>query len=272
MSLVSHDVYQLIILAILDFALAMETMILHITTLIKGTIMRLVLITIMSCAFYLQAVGQDNKWYSSSGGEAILSWASVNSDGREGNVVTRFSGFFHFQSLVNKDFSQKSGFYTGLTMRNIGFIYDDPNNTSVRKKFRTYNLGIPVGIKVGNMEEKFMFFGYELEIPFNYKEKTFINEKKEDKFDVWFSDRTPSIMHTAFVGFRGPSGVSLKFKYYLTPMFNQDFTETTDTGSIQPYRGLEANVFYVALSFELFRNTDFTYDKPDESMAFHRRK
>lgn len=231
--------------------------------------MRFFFIVALTFLISIPALSQDNKWYSSSGGEAILSWASVNTNGTEGNVVTRFSGFFHFQSLVNKDFSEKSGFYTGLTMRNIGFIYDDPANTSVRKKFRTYNLGIPVGIKVGNMDEKFMFFGYELEIPFNYKEKTFVNEKKEDKFDVWFSDRTPSIMHTAFVGFRGPSGVSLKFKYYLTPFFNEDFTETTDSGSIQPYRGLESNVFYVALSFELFRNTDFTYDKPDESMAFN---
>lgn len=215
-----------------------------------------------------QSFGQDNKWYTSSGGEAILSWASVSDNGQEGNVVTRFSGFLHFQSLINKDFSQKAGFYTGLTLRNIGFIYDDPINQGVRKKFRTYNAGIPVGIKLGNMDEKFVFFGYELEIPINYKEKTFINEKKEDKFDVWFSDRTPSVMHSAFVGVRGPSGVSLKFKYYLTPFFNEDFTETIDGVNSQPYRGLGANIFYVALSFELFRNTDFTYDKPDESMAF----
>lgn len=234
--------------------------------------MRLLVATAIGLFLSIQAYAQDNKWYSSSGGEVILSWASVNTDGREGNVVTRFSGFFHFQSLVNKDFSEKSGFYTGLTMRNIGFIYDDPANTSVRKKFRTYNLGIPVGVKVGNMNEKFMFFGYELEIPFNYKEKTFINEKKEDKFDVWFSDRTPSIMHTAFVGFRGPSGVSLKFKYYLTPFFNEDFTEVIDDVASQPYRGLESNVFYVALSFELFRNADFTYDKPDESLAFNSKR
>ena len=234
--------------------------------------MRILFTTLLLSILSFQVIGQDNKWYSTSGGEAIFSWASVDDGGREGNVATRFSVFFHLQSMVNKDFSQNAGFYTGLTLRNIGFIYDDPNDLGIRKKFRSYNAGIPVGLKLGNMDEKFVFFGYELEIPINYKEKTFVNEKKEDKFDVWFSDRTPSLMHTAFVGFQGPSGVSLKFKYYLTPFFNQDFTETIAGVNTQPYRGLEANVFYIALSFELFRNADFTYDKDKAEMAYADRR
>ena len=222
--------------------------------------MRLLIATIIVLCTSTQGFSQENKWYSTSGGEAILSWATVDNNGQEGNVVTRFSAFFHFQSLANKDFSDKAGMYTGLTLRNIGFIYDDPNNAAVRKKFRTYNVGIPFGLKFGNLRKSHVFLGYELEIPLHYKEKTFVNEKREERFGVWFSDRTPTVMHSAFIGFRGPAGMSIKFKYYLTSFFNENYTEINDGVSSTPYKGFDANVFYASLSFELFRNTDFRYN------------
>jgi hypothetical protein len=47
-----------------------------------------------------------------------------------------------------------------FSVRNVGFIHDVDETT--RKKYRTYNMGIPLGIKIGNLSEKFLFFGYEL--------------------------------------------------------------------------------------------------------------
>ncbi len=52
---------------------------------------------------------------------------------------------------------------------------------SVRKTAIGGLLGLPLGIKLGRMHKVLLFAGYELELPFNYKEKRYANEKKEDK-------------------------------------------------------------------------------------------
>jgi hypothetical protein len=76
---------------------------------------------------------------------------------------------------------------------NVGYIaegYVDPANQVVyKKKFRTYNLAIPVGLKVGNLEGVFVFGGYSVEFPFVYKEKTFDGGDKIGKITGWFSNR-----------------------------------------------------------------------------------
>ena len=97
----------------------------------------------------------------------------------------RFSPVVNIQNWLNYDKSEKLGFFTGLSLRNVGFIYDVDETT--RKKYRTYNVGIPVGVKIGNLSDKFLFFGYELEIPVHYKEKTFVNEDKAEKKNYWFT-------------------------------------------------------------------------------------
>jgi len=61
---------------------------------------------------------------------------------------------------------------------------------------------------------KIFIFWNELEIPINYKEKTFINEEKDDKTNIWFSGRVPLIDHSLMAGIQVPYGATLKFKYY----------------------------------------------------------
>jgi len=51
----------------------------------------------------------------------------------------------------------------------------------------------------------------------------------------------------------------LKFKYYLTPFHNSDFEEIVDGDIVKPYENLEANVFYIALTFTMFRNSSVYY-------------
>lgn len=125
-----------------------------------------ILVPVLLLLFQFHMNAQESKLYFSSGGELIFSWADVDDNAQEGEVITRFSAFFHFQTLTNYDFSNSAGAFWGLAMRNVGFIYDDPNNTDVRKKYRTYNLGFPVGFKFGDLGGRFIYFGYELEIPF----------------------------------------------------------------------------------------------------------
>lgn len=197
-------------------------------------------------------------WYLTSGGEWIFSMPILDVNGNDKGSVVRFSPFFNLQGLANYDLSPHFGVFTGLTVRNLGFIYDVPDS-ELRYKFRTYNVGVPVGIKVGRMNHALVFVGYELELPFNYKEKRFANEKKEDKFDAWFSSRNEMLFHSVMLGLQGPRGTTIKFKYYLSNFHNTDFTETVNGVETKPYAGLKANILYVSLAFDLFDGERFVY-------------
>jgi hypothetical protein len=188
--------------------------------------------------------------YTTSSWELIFSTSDYS-----GDKAIRFSPVINIQNSAHFDFSESLGLFTGLNLRNVGFIYDE--SESVRKKVRTYNLGIPAAIKIGQMNSMFFYAGYELEIPLSYKEKTFVNEAKEDKFNTWFSSRTPGVYHTVMAGVQLPYGANLKFKYYLTQFYDKDYDASDPNGD--PIIYPEVNVYYLSLSFMLFRNADIYY-------------
>ena len=216
----------------------------------------------------VSALAQDKKkFYTTTSGELIFSFANINYQGSEEGSVLRFSPVFNFQNWANFDRSEKFGMFTGFSIRNVGFIYDIPNTTT-RMKHRTYNLGIPIGIKLGNLSHRFLFVGYELELPFAYKEKTFVDEEKVDKKTIWFSNRVPVFAHSLMAGIQTPYGVTFKFKYYLNNFFNKDFEVSDGQGSTtKPYANSDYNVFYFSLSFGLLKNMDLYYKK-DKSESF----
>lgn len=207
--------------------------------------------------------------YFSSGSEWIFSTPILDVNGSDKGAVIRFAPFFNAQGMLNYDLSSSFGLFTGLSVRNQGFIYKVPNDSlDIRYKFRTYNVGIPIGFKVGSMNNTLVYLGYEIEVPINYKEKRFENEKKEDKFNVWFSDRSSAFYQSVFIGFQGPGSSTLTIRYYLTNFHNKDFTETKDGVQTKPYAGLNANVLAVSLGFGLFdgkvtkRNFDTAKPEP----------
>jgi len=203
---------------------------------------------------------RSDRFYFSSGGELIFSFANVEYMGNNDGSILRFSPVFNIQSYFNYDPNDYFGLFTGFAIRNVGFIYDLPDS-DIRKKYRTYNFGIPFGVKLGRMNRTFLYGGYELELPFHYKEKTFVDGKKEDKLTVWFGNRTAPVMHSLFLGIQLPYKANLKFKYYLTGFFNQDFRTTDSAGqAVFPYADIQANVFYIALSFNILRNKEVIID------------
>ncbi|MBL7854054.1 MAG: hypothetical protein JNL17_06640 [Cyclobacteriaceae bacterium] len=210
-----------------------------------------------------ESFGQDQpKVYTTSSGEMIFSFASISANGSEEGSVMRFSPVINIQNWVNFDKADNFGFFTGLSVRNVGVIFDVPGQPNTRVKARTYNVGIPFGLKLGNLQKRFFFVGYELELPVNYKEKIFINEEKEEKTNIWFSNRVPTINHSLMAGIQLPYGSTLKFKYYLTNFYNKDYSENDGQGnSFKPYENLDINVFYISLSFGLLKNTDFYYGR-----------
>lgn len=186
--------------------------------------------------------------YWSSGGEWIFSAGTV----ADANNVLRWAPIINLQNFYNVDYSENFGIFTGFNVRNVGFIFDE--SPTVRKKVRSYNVGIPLGVKFGNMNGKFIFAGYELERSVNYRERTFVDERRVDRFNVWFSDRVNPWQSSLFLGVNYRSGTTLKIKYYPTEFFNRNFTATDpNTGAtIRPYENIQANVFYVSLSFDVF--------------------
>ena len=202
--------------------------------------------------------GQSSNYMSYSG-EMIFSFAGIDDNGRSESSLMRWAPVFNIQGMYNADMSRQFGVFSGLAIRNVGYIYDtytNPQTLAVnKKKFRTYNLAIPVGFKVGNLDNLFLYAGYELEFPFHYKEKTFDGGDKIDKITGWFSKRDEAIQHGFLVGVQFPGGPNLKFKYYLSEFHNQDYTDGSGT---KPYAGLESNIFYFSLNFDLFTKVDYT--------------
>ena len=203
--------------------------------------------------------------YTTTGGEWIFSWASVDYDGQEGNTTLRWSPIINFYNYWHYDVSENLGFMLGLGTHNIGFITDVPasvvsDNSSlnytgeVRKKFRNYTLGIPIGIKVGVMKEMYLFGGYELEIPYLYKEKTFEDGEKMKKYTSWFSQQSPTIYNSAFVGVQLPSGTSFKFHYYFTDFFKQSYVQDNVWSQGRNFYPTKANMMYLSISQTIFRD------------------
>lgn len=197
-----------------------------------------------------QTTGREN--YMSSGSEFNFSAPVLDVNGNDAGAVVRFAPWVNAQQTLNIDQSEHFGLFIGLSIGNNGFIWDDPNS-NFRYKFRTYNLGLPVGIKLGNMNGNLLFAGYSPEWAFNYKEKVFANEEKIDKLVVWFSDRNETLCHAVFLGFQSHYGTTIKFKYYVTNFHNTDFTVTNNGVESKPYEGFNANVVSVSLGFALFK-------------------
>jgi hypothetical protein len=219
---------------------------------------------------FLSSIGySQSKLYSTSGWEMIFSWADVNYNGDENGAIMRWAPVLNIQSALNYDVAKSFGLFTGLAIRNVGYIYNnyvDREGYTVKKKFRTYNIGIPVGIKVGNLDKLFIYAGYDFEFPFHYKEKTFKDESKNKDVQTFFSNRVEQFQHGIIVGIQFPYGANLKFKYYFSEFHNQGYTESD---GYMPYAGLKSNVLYISLNFSMFRNAKFYYEEEKKGSEYY---
>jgi hypothetical protein len=133
---------------------------------------------------------------------------------------------------------------------------------ATRRKARTYNMGIPFGIKIGDVDKFFIYTGYELELAFNYRERNYISNQKS-VFNEWFSDRVPLLNNSILVGVQFPKGINLKFKYYITNFYNKDYVEIDQetAESIKPYENLDVNVFFISVGFNLFKDKNLYFSE-----------
>lgn len=166
---------------------------------------------------------------------------TVNSTAR-----LRFSYIINTGVSFNFNFGRHIGAFTGIDIKNIGFI---ENMNSLITKRRTYNVGVPLGIKIGNMRKKgtYLFLGGGADVPINYREKTYVIRDQKTKFNEWFSERTPHIMPYVFVGMKLHKGFTVKAQYYPNNYLNPDFQTVLSSIPYKPYWGY--NVHLMQLSF-----------------------
>ncbi|MBS2213761.1 hypothetical protein KEM09_20300 [Carboxylicivirga mesophila] len=220
---------------------------------------------IVSIALLIAAlsINAQTQVYTVTSGEMIFSWADVEQaplgGGAMDNVssIPRFSAFFHVGQYVHLDFTDALGLYSGLAIRNIGFITeDDALDLGVEKeKHRSYTLGLPVALKLGSFRNHFYVFGgAEYELLFHYKYKYWIDGDKH-KTSEWFSNRTNRFVPSVFAGVQFPRGLNLKFKYYLDDFLNNDFKKGDNPLNDYSRYG-KTQMFYISLSWQ-FDTRDF---------------
>jgi hypothetical protein len=121
----------------------------------------------------------------------------------------------------------------------------------VTLKQRSYSLGIPIALKLGNIENQiYASFGGEAELMFHYKQKAVYDDEKYKKSE-WFSDRTNLINPSLFLDMNFKRGAYIRFKYYLIDFLVEDKQSVTIEGNSLDYTPEESKLFYVALGVTL---------------------
>jgi hypothetical protein len=212
--------------------------------------------------FSLSARAQ--KFYSVSGGEIIFQSASVEKKTAGGNASVntnlRFTLFFHLGEYLHYDFGGHLGLFSGLGIRNVGLITDED---SIKAKFRTYNLGIPLALKFGSFKKNlFLFGGAEYEWMFHFKQKN-LEDNTKSKYTSWFSKRTPAFIPSVFVGLQLPAGFQFKFRYYLDNYLKEKFTYMS-----APLGFNKTQVWYISVSYQIRNNKIKEYKPISTDMAF----
>lgn len=190
----------------------------------------------------------------------IFQMSQADRGGNSLSTNLRWTVFLHIGQFVNVDFGNNFGLYSGLALRNVGFImnenqsFGEQENVLVKHIFRTYNLGIPLAIKLGSLNNHFYFFGgaeYEWQFQFKHKYWPSGNGSRSNekvKYTAWFTDEVRYFVPSVFAGVQFPGGVNIQFKYYLQSLLNQDFKNSNGD---QIYKDLNVQLFYISLSYRI---------------------
>lgn len=190
------------------------------------------------------------KVYTASVTETIFSFGIVDAPPLSTGSIPRFTPFFNFGQQLHLDFSDRFGMYTGIGVRNVGMITD--LNDTVRVKQRTYNVGIPVAVKFGDMNGWQGALGFEAEFAIAYKQKVYVNGEKR-KSGSWFDDRTNTFLPSVFAELKGKDGNYIRFKYYLSDYLSSN--QRINVPGVE-YRPTQSQLFYISLGV-VIKNKDY---------------
>jgi hypothetical protein len=195
----------------------------------------------------ITSIVYSQKFYKTKGGEIIFSNSNLTSSIPNASSKIRFSAFFHYNTYYHYDINNVFGFFSGYSIRNIGLIYSISDTTF---KKRTYTLGIPFSVKIGELNKNnYIFLGTEIEFPFHYKQKMIFGNQK-NKYSSWFDSRVNFLFPSIFAGYNFKNGLSFKFKYYFKDFLNKNF-KGMDFGNPANYSGITTKLFLVSISYNL---------------------
>jgi hypothetical protein len=183
----------------------------------------------------------------------LLSTSLLQKTGSDSKLTPiRFTAIPFLGLNVNYDFGNNVGLYTGLNIKNVGFIEKSKNPDSTVKR-RAYTIGIPLGLKIGKIKYgNYVILGVGADFPFNYKEKGFTDRGNKTKFNEWFSDRTVRIMPYAFIGVHLNPALTFKLQYYPTNFLNSDYVENTiSTQPVKPYEGYKVSTIMLTAGIDI---------------------
>lgn len=223
----------------------------------------LILISLFISLSFIRTDGQD--LYSTISWEMLFQFADVELEGS--NIISkppRYTAFFHLADYIHFDIMDNIGLYTGLAIRNVGFIYDEdiPQKT-IR---RSYTLGVPIAIKLGSFKNHIYFFGGgEYELLFHYKAKRWLSNDRDGtkiKDTSWFSDKTERFVPSLFAGIQFPGGINVTFKKYMGDFLNLDYVGS-DLGqqdvAFADYTQLDLYYISVSWQFRIDKAKDYVW-------------
>jgi hypothetical protein len=173
--------------------------------------------------FTFTSMGQGKKMYGVFENKTLFQIGIVeSSDGSSVSGPIRFAPFANYTLQGHKDFSNTIGIYTGIGVKNVGFIskYNDTLYSEMRVKSRAYSISVPLGLKFGNMEEdRYFYVAGEFLAQIDYKEKVFIgDDKSKRKNDADIN----KINYSAIVGFN-LKGFTIGAEYTLNNFYGDNY-------------------------------------------------
>ncbi|MBS1777092.1 MAG: hypothetical protein JSS64_12520 [Bacteroidetes bacterium] len=158
---------------------------------------------------------------------------SVNTkaDGTQHLTTPRFTAVVNLGISLHYDLSKNIGLISGIGLRNMGFV-EEENGYTVKR--RVYSLGIPLGIKIGDLRNRnFLFLGGGADFPFHYREKRFTKRNEKSSYSKWMGDETPRVLPFIFAGYSFDPGITLKVQYYPGNFLNDQFMDSHNNFSGQ---------------------------------------
>ena len=188
------------------------------------------------------------QFYTSTIGEEMFQIASVTDSGDNSENVLRYSNWINSSVQIHFDPTNFLGFYSGIGNSNIGFII---KQNDVALKFRSYALGMPIAIKIGDLSNHFyVAIGAEEELFYNYKQKI-IYENNKDKNSEWFSNKTNLLNSSFFAEVQMPKKLFIRFRYYPGNFFATDQNFDLPDGSV--ITDFNAQLFYISIGTNNFK-------------------
>ena len=172
--------------------------------------------------------------------------------------IPRFTWMINVGAYYNYDINEHFGFYTGAEIKNLGVII---KTDGIKYKRRIYTLGIPLAFKLGSMRHGDFFAGVQADRALQFQEKQKVGDSVRHRFGEWWSDRTPPVLFSWFIGVQLFHCSYIKIQSYFTNFFNEDYTES-GTGD-RPYANMTARPFLLSFGYTLNRNKNYRFKRGD---------